>query len=88
MVLDKKLGIWGKDEIVRKDGKYYAPDFYCVGCYKEKKEVPASKFFPYIDVDIPSFPYCDKCIEKLTLHLFLEIEKDERLKRESKSKEQ
>lgn len=79
---DKKLGIWGKDKIVHEDGKLYASDYYCVRCYQDKKEVPAEKFFPIIDIDIPSFPHCKKYIEELTIQYFLRVnDADKKIKK-------
>jgi hypothetical protein len=72
VTLDKKLGIWGKNKIVGEDGKFHASDYYCVGCYQDKREVPAEGFFPVFDVDIPVFPYCNKCIEKMRINIILD----------------
>lgn len=69
--LEKKLGVWGKDKIVREDGKTYAKDFYCVECYSKKKEVPADSFFPLFDPDIPVYPYCQKHIDEMRVNLLL-----------------
>jgi len=73
--LTAKLGIWGKDKIVREDGKCYAEDYYCVKCYKGKIETRAKSFWPAIDPDIPSYPYCGDCKMKLNLYVWEEMEK-------------
>ena len=73
MTLDKKLGIWGKDKIYREDNKMYAKDYYCVECYSQNNETPAESFWPVIDVDIKSYPYCKKHLEERQQELFLEL---------------
>lgn len=70
--LDKKLGVWGKDKIIR-DNKFYAVDYYCVRCYGENKRIGAEKFWPNVDVDIESFPYCKRCIDDLNSELLISL---------------
>lgn len=70
--LTKKLGIWGKDKILREDKKFHASDYYCVGCYynkKQKKLVPAKAFWPCMDIDIRDHPYCQGCIDRLNIEI-------------------
>ncbi len=75
MNLNKKLGIWGKDKIIRKDEKFHASDYYCVGCYaNNKKDIPAVSFFPVFDPDIPKFPYCADCIKKARINIILNFQ--------------
>lgn len=69
--LEKKLGVWGKDKIVREDKLLHAEDYYCVKCYAEKKEVPADSFFPIFDLDIPFYPYCNKHIDEIKIDFML-----------------
>lgn len=73
MTLDKKLGVWGKDEIVGEDKRIHAEDYYCVRCYEKKKEIPAEKFWPNADIDIKNFPYCVPCIDSLRLEFMIEM---------------
>lgn len=70
--IDKKLGIWGKDKIVREDGKTHAEDYYCVKCYREKKKVSATGFFPIFDPDIPFYPFCQEHITEARNRIILE----------------
>jgi hypothetical protein len=69
--IEKKLGMWGFDKIVGEDGKIHASDYYCVGCYQNKKKTPAEVFWPNIDPDIPSAPYCRPCKEKNVMKILL-----------------
>lgn len=73
MTLDKKLGIWGKDKIIREDNKFLAKDYYCIKCYSDKKETPAEVFWPTIDLDIKSYPYCKPCKDYLNLKLMIDL---------------
>jgi len=34
---------------------------------------PATCYFPCIDIDIPSYPYCDKCGEKRKIKLQMKL---------------
>ena len=74
---NKKLGIWGKEDIKREDGKYYAEDYYCVSCYADKKYTPATGFWPCVDPDIKSYPRCEECIEKKKLELIIKMTEDD-----------
>ncbi|MBS3085041.1 hypothetical protein J4411_03985 [Candidatus Pacearchaeota archaeon] len=69
--LEKKLGVWRVDKIVGEDKQAFASDYYCVKCYKENKLVQAEVFWPIIDPDIPAYPYCRPCKNKLCLKLIL-----------------
>lgn len=72
--LAKKLGVWGKDKIVREDEKFHAEDYYCVRCYDKKKETPAEKFWPNVDIDIKNFPCCVPCINYLRMESIIGME--------------
>lgn len=85
--LEKKLGVWGKDKIVREDGKTHAEDYYCVKCYSKNKKIQANSFLPIFDPDIPFFPYCDKHARELSIKLMLDISEDRKdYKRKRKEK--
>ncbi len=71
--LNKKLGVWEKDKIIRGDNKVHAEDYYCVRCYEEKKLIQAEKFWPNVDIDIKNYPYCKKCIDDLNLDLMISM---------------
>jgi len=73
MTIEKKLGIWGKDQILREDNKFHAEDYYCIKCYDKKKEIPAEIFWPVFDPDIKSFPYCKPCLDKEQLKLMIQL---------------
>ena len=45
-------------------------DEKCCKCGK-----PAVCFWPVIDPDIPSYPYCRKCVEKAKMRVLLEMSK-------------
>lgn len=49
----------------------YAKDCKCVICGEQ-----AVAFWPCIDPDIPSEPYCRKCLDKLKQETLLQILKD------------
>lgn len=44
---------------MKKEKLIYAKDCKCVKCGKQ-----AIAFWPIIDPDIPSHPYCRKCLDK------------------------
>ncbi|MDP3966243.1 MAG: hypothetical protein Q8Q04_01800 [archaeon] len=69
--LEKKLGFWGIDRIVREDNKIYAEDYYCFKCYRESKKVRAEVFWPNIDLDITPVPYCKPCKDELAIKIIL-----------------
>jgi len=48
-----------------------ASDCKCVKC----GEI-AYAFWPVVDPDIPSYPYCKKCLEEQKLKLWLDLDKD------------
>lgn len=73
--LTEQLGIWGEDKIMREDGKCYAIDYYCVECYGNKIKTRATSFWPAINPDISSYPYCDDCKVKLNSHILEEMKK-------------
>jgi len=45
-----------------------ASDHKCVRCGKQ-----ATHFFPVIDPDIMSYPYCEKCIDELKHKMYMEL---------------
>ncbi|PJE81771.1 hypothetical protein COU58_00395 [Candidatus Pacearchaeota archaeon CG10_big_fil_rev_8_21_14_0_10_32_42] len=69
--LEKKLGVWGIDVVVGEDNQIFAKNYYCVSCYKQNKKIPAEVFWPCIDPDIPSAPYCRPCKEKNVMEILL-----------------
>ena len=71
--LEKKLGLWGVD-VILKDGKVRANDYYCVGCYNLGKEVQAEAFWPEIDPDVQSFPYCRSCLDYQQMKVMIDFE--------------
>jgi len=71
--LDKKLGIWGKDKILREDGKIHAIDYYCIRCYGKNKLVQANRLWPMMDPDIPFFPYCKQCVDDLVFEMMIKL---------------
>ena len=76
--LEKKLGVWGKDNIVRENNKVHAKDYYCVECYHNKngrKLVQAEYLWPCMDPDIENYPYCKNCVEARQLSLLMEAKK-------------
>lgn len=48
--------------------KIYAKDCKCCVCGKQ-----AEVFWPVIDPDIPSHPYCRECVEKEKQELFVKL---------------
>lgn len=46
----------------------YAKDYKCCLCGK-----PAVAFWPCIDPDIPSEPYCRKCLDKIKRETILKL---------------
>ena len=53
-----------------KENKIYAKDKKCTDCGK-----PAVVFFPVFDPDIPSYPYCWKCVDVRRISLITELSK-------------
>ena len=49
----------------------YAKDYKCCKCETEQ----AVAFFPVCDPDIPSYPYCKKCLDKVKINLLIELNK-------------
>ena len=49
-------------------GKQKASDCKCIKC----KE-PAVAFYPMIDIDIKSYPYCRECLEKAKLEMMIAL---------------
>lgn len=74
MSIEKKLGVFGRDVIVGSDAKVHAEDYYCVGCYSLKKEVSAEVFWPNVDLDVNSFPYCRSCVDYMKMKLMIDFE--------------
>lgn len=50
----------------------YAKDCKCVVCGK-----PAVAFWPCIDPDIPSEPYCRKCLDNIKREVILKLLTDD-----------
>lgn len=48
--------------------KIYAKDCKCVDC-----EEQAVAFWPCMDPDIPSHPYCRACLDKIVLKVLVEV---------------
>ena len=59
----------------------YAKDYKCCECEIEQ----AVAFFPVCDPDIPSYPYCKKCLNKGKVKLLIELNKIDK-QYESKNK--
>ena len=59
----------------------YAKDYKCCKCETEQ----AVAFFPICDPDIPSYPYCKKCLDKVKIKLLIELNKIDK-QYESKNK--
>lgn len=57
-----------KRKLTSKDKLIHASDFKCVECGKQ-----AEVFFPVMDPDIPSYPYCKKCADKAQRELFIKL---------------
>lgn len=68
--LTKKLLIWDGKGKPRENNKIYAEDYYCVACYKNKKEVQAEKFLSLADPDASKTPYCQRCIDKFYIEFW------------------
>lgn len=47
-----------------------ASECKCIECGKQ-----AVAFWPVIDPDIPSHPYCRKCLDKVKMRMMLELQK-------------
>ena len=45
-----------------------ASDKQCIECKEQ-----AVAFFPAIDPDIPSYPYCRKCLDKAKMSLLIKL---------------
>jgi len=54
-----------------------ASDCKCCECGKQ-----AVAFWPVIDPDIPSYPYCRKCLDKEKIELLKELIKIDKMKGE------
>ena len=52
------------------NGIIKAEESKCVRC-----DAPAVAFFPAFDPDIPSYPYCRRCLDDIKLKLMIEIYK-------------
>lgn len=48
-----------------------AKDYKCIKCGKK-----AVAFWPCIDPDIQSHPWCRKCLDKAQIELLIKIQKD------------
>lgn len=61
------------------DKMVYAKDYKCCVCGKQ-----AEVFWPVMDPDIPSHPYCKECVKEEQMKLLIEFHKiDEKLAKES-----
>lgn len=61
-----------------KDKMVYAKDYKCCVCGKQ-----AEVFWPVMDPDIPSNPYCRECVNKEKAKLLIELHKiDEKYKKQ------
>lgn len=47
-----------------------ASECKCIECGKQ-----AVAFWPVIDPDIPSYPYCRECLDKAKLRMMMDIQK-------------
>lgn len=60
-----------------------ASEFKCCMCKKAQADV----FWPCIDIDIPSHPYCRKCVTKQQMEVMIQIaEMDSPSKKPKKAK--
>jgi len=50
----------------------YAKDELCIDCGKQ-----AEVFWPMVDPDIPSYPYCKTCVRKRQFNLLKKILKED-----------
>ena len=57
-----------KRKLTSKDKPIHASDFKCVECGEQ-----AEVFFPVMDPDIPSYPYCKKFADKAQRELFIKL---------------
>ena len=48
----------------------HAKDCKCCKCGEQ-----AVAFFPCVDPDIPSHPYCRKCLDEVKMGLYFELQK-------------
>lgn len=55
--------------------KIYVKDYKCCKCGK-----PAVAFWPCIDPDIPSEPYCRECLDKTKREITLKILANDHIK--------
>ena len=51
-----------------KENVTYAKDCKCVECGKQ-----AVAFWPIVDPDIPSYPYCRECLDKAKHELMIKL---------------
>lgn len=72
--LEKKLGVFGKDLIVRRDGSLNAQDYYCSGCYSLGREVEAVGFSDG-DSGEGALPYCNDCLKYLRMKVDVDFDK-------------
>ena len=54
------------------DKTIHAKDCICIDCGIEQ----AVAFWPCIDPDIPSHPYCRKCLDKAKIDLMIKLYKN------------
>lgn len=66
--------------MINHDEKVYAKDMKCCVCGAQ-----AVALWPVIDPDIPSHPYCRKCLDKAKQELMMELLMiDEKYKKKTK----
>lgn len=53
--------------------KRYAKNYKCRHCKKKK----ADAFWPIVDPDIPSHPYCRTCLDKAQMEVLIKMSKSE-----------
>ena len=46
-----------------------------LNCVEKKCKEKAVAFFPVFDPDIPSYPYCRKCLDKMKIKLLIKLSK-------------
>lgn len=49
---------------------HLAKNFKCCECRKRK----AVAYWPIVDPDIPSHPYCRKCLDKVKMDLLIKLQ--------------
>lgn len=89
---DDNINVWNEGAVISEtldikeqlDGYRhikFAKDCKCLECGK-----PAVAFWPCIDPDIPSHPYCRECLDKAKLEVILGIHKADKKKSKKRKK--